>query len=131
MAPMKESAREVYGPVRRGIKNPKSVWWNNEVKTAVRRKEAAWKVVLAASNEEAKERCREEYREEKIMAKRCIYIREIIKGGGDRVVDWIWRLYNMTYKSGVMPEPLYKGKGERTECKNYRGIRLLNVVGKI
>ena len=26
--------------------------------------------------------------------------------------------------------PLYKGKGERTECKNYRGISLLSVVGK-
>ena len=26
---------------------------------------------------------------------------------------------------------LYKGKGERTECKNDRGISLLNVVGKI
>ena len=37
-----------------GEKNPKSVWWNNEVKAAVRRKEAAWKEVLAASNEEEK-----------------------------------------------------------------------------
>ena len=27
--------------------------------------------------------------------------------------------------------PLYKGKGERNECKNYRGISLLNMVGKI
>ena len=27
--------------------------------------------------------------------------------------------------------PLYKGKGEGTECKNYRGISLLSVVGKI
>ena len=45
----------------------------------------------------------------------------------------------MTFESGVVPEdwrsvvivPLYKGKGERTECKNYRGISLLSVVGKI
>ena len=27
--------------------------------------------------------------------------------------------------------PLNKGKGEKAECSNYRGIRLLNVVGKI
>ena len=61
---------------------------------------------------------------------------EMIKGGGDRVVDWIWRLCNMTFESGVMPEDwrsvmivlLYKGKGERIECKNYRSINLLSVV---
>ena len=64
---------------------------------------------------------------------------EMIKGGGDRVVDWIWRLCNMVFESGVVPEdcrsavivPLYKGKGERTECKKYRGISLLSVVRKI
>ena len=27
--------------------------------------------------------------------------------------------------------PLYKGKGEWTECRNYRGISLLSVVRKI
>ena len=36
-------------------------------------KKAAWKVVLAASHEEAKERCMEAYREEKRKVKRCIY----------------------------------------------------------
>ena len=64
---------------------------------------------------------------------------EMIKGGGDRVVDWIWKLCNMTFESGGVLEdwrsavnvPLYKGKGERTERKNYRGINLLSVVGKI
>ena len=55
---------------------------------------------------------------------------EMIKGGGDRVVDWIWRLCNMAFESGAVPEnfrsavivPLCKGKGERTQCKNYRGV---------
>ena len=45
----------------------------------------------------------------------------------------------MTFESGVVPEDwrsfviglLHEGKGERTECKNYRGISLLSVVGKI
>ena len=45
----------------------------------------------------------------------------------------------MAFEIDVMPEywrsavifPLYKGKGERTECKNYRGINLISVVGKM
>ena len=55
---MVESTRKVCGSVRVERKNPKSVWWNGKVKTAVRRKEAAWKV-LAAKDEEAKERSME------------------------------------------------------------------------
>ena len=64
---------------------------------------------------------------------------EMIEGGGNSVVDWIWRLHNMAFESDVVPEdwksdvivPLYKGKGERNECKNYRGISLISVAGKI
>ena len=45
----------------------------------------------------------------------------------------------MGFESGVVPEdwrstvivPLYKAKRERTECRRYRGISLLNMVGKI
>ena len=41
----------------------------------------------------------------------------MIKGGGNRVVDWIWRLCNKAFESGVVLEdwksamivPLYKG----------------------
>ena len=33
---MVESAREVCGSVRVGRKNTKSVWWNHEIKAAVR-----------------------------------------------------------------------------------------------
>ena len=29
---------------------------------------------------------------------------EMIKGRGDRVVDWIWRLCNMAFESDVVPE---------------------------
>ena len=34
------------------------------------------------------------------------------------------------WKSAVIV-PQYKGKGERTDCKNYRGISLLSVVAGI
>ena len=58
-----------------------------------------------------------------------------MKGGGERVMDWIWRQCNMAFESGVVPEdwrsPLCIGKGERTECINYRDISLLSVVAKI
>ena len=44
----------------------------------------------------------------------------------------------MAFESTDEPEdwsavivPLYKGKEERTECSNYRGIGFLSVVGKI
>ena len=45
----------------------------------------------------------------------------------------------MTFENVVLPEDwrsavivsLYQGKGERTECKKYRRISLLSVVGKI
>ena len=52
---------------------------------------------------------------------------EMIKSGGDRVVDWIYGICNMAFESGFVPEdwrtavivPLYKGKVERNECKRY------------
>ena len=45
----------------------------------------------------------------------------------------------MGFESGVVAEdwrcavvvPLYKVRGEWTECKNYKGINLLSMVGKI
>ena len=39
----------------------------------VREKEAAWKEMLAASDEETKERCMEAYGKEKRKVKRCNY----------------------------------------------------------
>ena len=64
---------------------------------------------------------------------------EMMIDEGNQVMNWIWRLCNITFESGDTPEdwrsavivPLYKGKGERTESSNYRGVSLLNMVGKI
>ena len=50
----------------------KRVWWNDEIKVPVSRKEASWKGVLTSSDEETIERCMEAYREEKRKIKRCI-----------------------------------------------------------
>ena len=69
---VEESSREVCGSVREGGKNKKSAWWNDEETVAVTRKEAAWKEVLVASNEESKERCMEACTEEKRGVKRRI-----------------------------------------------------------
>ena len=60
-------AREVCGSVVEGG-NPKSVWWNDQVKAAVKRKE-----VLGARDEDARERCLEIYKEGKRKITRCIY----------------------------------------------------------
>ena len=53
-------------------------------------------------------------------------------------MDWIWRLCNITFESGFVPEDWRRSaviillckKGERTKCKNCRGISLLSVVQK-
>ena len=50
----------------------------------------------------------------------------MVKGGGEVVVDWIWKLCNMAFESDVLPEdlrsavivPLYKGKREMIKIKS-------------
>ena len=64
---------------------------------------------------------------------------EMLKYGGDSIVEWIWKLCKLAWEEGRVPEdwksgiivPLYKGKGERDVCGNHRGICLLSVIGKI
>ena len=51
----------------------------------------------------------------------------------------LYRLFNLCWRNGQVPGdwckavivPLYKGKGSRQDCINYRGISLLSVVGKL
>ncbi|XP_061704212.1 uncharacterized protein LOC133515657 [Cydia pomonella] len=64
---------------------------------------------------------------------------EMLKAGQGIVATQMYRLFNMCFRTGQVPRdwckavivPLYKGKGSQLDCKNYRGISLLSVVGKL
>ncbi len=53
---------------------------------------------------------------------------EMLKYGGDIVVEWLLLICEQVWKRGEVPDdwkkaiivPLYKGKGSRNDCGNYR-----------
>ena len=61
---------------------------------------------------------------------------ECLKKGGMAVLEWLVRLLNGRFYMGAVPMdwraacivPLYKGKGDKCECSNVRGISLLSAV---
>ena len=64
---------------------------------------------------------------------------EMIKLSGVEGIRVLRELFLKAYECGEVPKewcqavivPIYKNKGERAECKNYRGISLLSVAGKV
>ena len=64
---------------------------------------------------------------------------EMLHFGGDSVLEWLTRVCRVCIRDERVPSdwmraiivPLYKGKGDRSDCKNYRGISLLSVPGKV
>ena len=63
---------------------------------------------------------------------------ELLKAGGEVTVKWLQRIYSMVWRTGVVPRdwrravivPIHK-KGSKKLCKNYRGISLLSIPGKV
>ena len=55
------------------------------------------------------------------------------------IAEWLWDIVNKCWTEENLPQdrklaevvPLYKNKGKRSECGNYRDISLLSVPGKV
>ena len=64
---------------------------------------------------------------------------EFIKHSSPSLISIYCKLFNKVLNSGVVPEqwvqgiiiPIYKGKGDATQCDNYRGITLLSCLSKL
>ena len=64
---------------------------------------------------------------------------EMLKFGGEPVIEWMHKVCSLAWQEGRVPDdwvrailvPVYKGKGAKDECGNYRGISLLSIPGKV
>ena len=64
---------------------------------------------------------------------------EMLKCDGECLLEWLKRVCNVCVLEEKIPNdwmraiivPIYKGKGDRSECKHYRGINLLSIPGKV
>ena len=69
----------------------------------------------------------------------CGVTAEMLKAGGEAVILQLEQLFRAIWHSGVCPPdwyrglivPVWKGKGDNTDCNNYRGITLLSIPGKL
>ena len=64
---------------------------------------------------------------------------ELLKAGGYAVLGSFHAVLCSAWKTGIIPTdrkrglvvPLWKRKGDRQDCNNYRGVTLLSVPGKV
>jgi len=64
---------------------------------------------------------------------------EVLKCGGDQLHNVLHQLLCKCWEEGAVPQEmrdsiittLFKNKGDRSDCSNYRGISLLCVAGKL
>jgi sorting nexin-29 len=64
---------------------------------------------------------------------------ELLKFAGPTMLLWLHMLFSLVWTTELIPQewkegiilPLWKRKGSRSDCSNYRGITLLSVPGKL
>ncbi len=69
----------------------------------------------------------------------CCINAELLKAGGNAVLMSLHAVLCSAWNTGIIPAdwkrglvvPLWKGKGDRQDCNNYRGVMLLSLLGKV
>ena len=69
----------------------------------------------------------------------CGIAGELLKAGGEDMIRGLHAVLTAVWQTGTIPPdwkkglivPIWKGKGDRQDCNNYRGITLLSVPGKV
>ena len=69
----------------------------------------------------------------------CNINAELLKAGGKAMIRGLHAVLTAVWYSGTIPPdwkmgldaPIWKGKGDRQNCNNYREITLLSVAGKV
>ncbi|KAG0724748.1 LINE-1 retrotransposable element ORF2 protein [Chionoecetes opilio] len=69
----------------------------------------------------------------------CNISAELLKAGGEAMIRGLHAVLTAVWQSGTIPPdwkrglvvPIWKGKGDRQDCNNYRSITLFSVPGKV